>query len=319
MGDPDKANDPFLSNQGPVKGDRTQQQAQEDARKKAKRETRNKSADMALAVTLPWIIFFISLCLFIFAYDDIQILVWIALVFFSLIAVLVMALGVLSGQPLYLGVGLLCVSAIVLASALGVYLDEEYLNRYGQLDGGTRYTNVNPTQNVSATADASVLSFMNFTFVDDRRTIGWVEDQEIACIAPVVVPPVYRQDMGYWATGINCCDMRSNFDCGAARDRGTLKAVVAVEDERYRKALKEAKAVYGISTNASDAMLLSFVEDPDGMIGGLWDQAIMVGLLASLIYLLVSVMAGLMLSRVLAGRPRKQGLAASAPSSSTAA
>mmetsp|Transcript_3595 Transcript_3595/g.9048 ORF Transcript_3595/g.9048 Transcript_3595/m.9048 type:complete len:326 (+) Transcript_3595:141-1118(+) len=308
MDDADKPNDPFLSNAGPVQGDRTQQQQQdEDAKAKArrKRESRDRAADLALAVTLPWIIYFVGVCLFLFAYDDIEILVWIVLTFFSIIAILVLALGVLTGQPIYLGVGLLSVAAIVLACSLGMYLDEEFLHEYGQLDSGTRYTSVNPAQNSSSTADGTVLSFINTTFIDDKRTVGWVEHQEIACIAPIVVPPVYRQDAGYWATGINCCDMRSNFDCGTARDRGVLKAVVAKEDDRFGKALREAQAVYNVSTNITDVTFLTFMEDPEGHIGTLWDQAVMVALASALVYLLVCVICGLMLSKVLARKPRR--------------
>lgn len=263
-----------------------------------KRPLRSRLTDVAVSIALPWLMFFLSICLFLFTYHDVPVLVWVVVGLCAALASSFTALGTLGKHSVFLALGFLCLAAIVVGTTIGMYLDSVYLQRYWRLENGVRYKDIDPTAPAGATSDAGIISFVNLSFVDDQRTLGFVGEDQINCVAPVVLPPEYTPRVEYWATGVDCCQKRANFDCGSAREPGPLRAVVAEQTPLFAKAVAMAGSVYG-TESAGEAQLMEFVSDPEGHLLGIWDEALMVALMAALMHLVASIVAGLLLARVL--------------------
>merc|ERR1719345_629019 len=84
--------------------------------------------------------------------------------------------------------------------------------------------------------------------------------------------------VAYWASGINYCEKRTNFDCGEARDGGEMLAVVQRDEDDlviYRKAIMEAISVYEL-TYTNSTQVVFFVNDVQEVLDNIWNEAISV-------------------------------------------
>jgi len=255
--------------------------------------------DVVVAIALPWLIFFVIVALFLFTYHDMAIIVWVLIVLCIALSLLFLILGMSVGLKSFIAIGLLCLGSTFVATTVGMWISDEYLERYYKFDD-SNLQSVDPTVAPDSKAqDVSVFNFINDTFIDDARTVGFVAGGDIYCVAPVSFPEKPDVAVQYWATGVNCCEQRSNFDCGAARDPEASSGVVADDyAEMYHKAILMAQAIHGLgSTNTS--RFVNIINSADAMQGGLWDEALSVGLSASIVDLAFSLGAGFMLWKVL--------------------
>jgi len=264
---------------------------------------RNRLADVTVSVALPWLVFFLILSLFLFAYHDMRLLVWVLVGLCVCLAGLFMTLGFYGRHPVFVAIGLMCLLSVSLATAVGSWLHSHYLVRYWELEKGSVYKDVDPLTEPELTTDAGIITFVANAFVDDSRTLGFVADGGIFCVAPVAVPPYYSDKVNYWAVGTNCCQSRSGFDCGSSRELGTLSGVPELAGPRYSEAVAEAAAVYGL-TSSQGAQLLSFADNPQQVITEMWDDTLTVALLAILADLVICCLAGVGMARLLQPQSR---------------
>jgi len=269
--------------------------------------------DALLAVALPWLTSALVLFLFLFAYQDLAVLVWAVIALCMGLSLLFLILGRSVNNLTFMVIGAMSLLCVVLASAIGLWLNDAFLVSYSWLDSSTELKDVDPTGGLSSHEEVGIFRFVAGTFVDNFRTLGFVAEGEIFCVAPVSLASssaAVNATIAYWAAGQNCCEKRSNFDCGAARE-SDLSTIAAVSAEQayswnqkselvyFRRAIAQAEAVYGVkSTNAT--RLLSFVKSPQEITGDLWDQALQAVLLSCMFFLIVSGTAGLLLGKFLA-------------------
>jgi len=206
---------------------------------------RSKATDAVILIVLPWLMFFLIACLFLFAYK-VRTLVWILVGICAALALLFVVIGAAARHQIFLALGFLCLAAITVSISVGLYVDDEYLAYHTKIDSGTEYKDVDPKADAGQLTDAGEVHFRNTTFVDNYRTLGFVEAGEMYCVAPIVLPPKYSSNVQFWASGHNCCDMRMNFDCRDAMDptEGKMKGVVQKDLNGFTKAIDEAKSVY---------------------------------------------------------------------------
>lgn len=259
---------------------------------------RSRFTDVTVTIVLPWLVFFLVLSMFLFAYHDMKLLVWILLGACLALALLFLSIGCAVRSGTFLAIGYLCLTSLLVGGTVGFWLDREYLQRYWELDEGNEYKDVDPMSDARETREAAVLHFASDTFVDDRRTIGFVAEGGIFCVAPVALPVHANASVEYWAVGQDCCEMRSNFDCGTARDLGAITAVAERPNDLYTKAIYEAASVYSLNSSAY-SKLVSFVNDPQVVIGDIWDEALTIALVAMMMDLCMCTAAGLVLTKIL--------------------
>lgn len=262
-------------------------------------QRRNKLSEIAIVVVLPWLLFFLVECLFLFAYGDMRILVWVLITMCTLLSLLFVFLGVAARHAMFLILGFLCLNAVVISCSVGLFIDGRFLQRFRELERGAEYASVNPLQSARATHDAGVLHFINDSFVDDRRTLGHVSSGSIFCVAPVGVQGDYSRTVEYWAVGFDCCEKRTNFDCGAARNLEAVTAVVephSFASELYARAIKQAESVYNI-TSSQHAQMMHFTANPAEVSNGFWEQAVNTAMLTGLMHLAFSIVVGVTILR----------------------
>lgn len=273
----------------------------------AKPKRNNNLKEVAIVISLPWLIFFLVICLFLFTYNDLAPLVWTLLLFCTALAFLFVGLGFSMRKRVFVALGLLCLSSVVTGTTVGLWLDSTYLAHYYVLEGGDELRDVVPTVAPPAGKEpASIYHFANGTFVDDMRTVGFVKEGRIYCVAPVSLPGAFDATVEYWATGQDCCERRGHFDCGTAREPGALVGVVAAASNRaarnyFDKAVEQAEDLYGAtSSNASGSpRLVAFVHSAAAVEADLWNEALSICLATSCLNFLTCCMAGLILAKVL--------------------
>lgn len=264
------------------------------------RPRRSRLSEIAIAVALPWLLFFLVECLFLFAYGDMRVLVWVLVSLCALLSLLFVFLGVAARHAMFLVLGFLCLAAVVVSCSVGLFIDGRFLCRFRELERGSEYTGVSPLRSARATHDAGVLHFVNGTFVDDRRTLGYVSSGRIFCVAPVGLEGEYARTVEYWAVGVDCCEKRTNFDCGSARDLQAVTAVVEPQSsasEAHARAIAQAESVYNL-TSSEHAQMTHFTSRPSEVSDGFWDQAMNTAMLAGMSHLVFSAVAGVAILRL---------------------
>lgn len=248
-------------------------------------ESRGHHRDIALSIALPWVMFSLLLLLFLF-YWELKCLVWCLVCLCGLGAVALVCLGMAARHGCFLLLGAASFASVLAAVIVGLHVNKEYLSYYRTVHNGSVHKSVDPSENAAGTADAGVLEFMPGTLVDDLRTIGFVAGGRIHCVAPVAKEGLYNQAVEYWASGVNCCEKRSHFDCGTAMelDLHSKMAIVSRPSKYFGQAVKEALSVYNLTTS-SDNLLVTFVHSPDQEQDGIWDSALHTILVAALVHL----------------------------------
>jgi len=251
----------------------------------SKYRSHNHNLDIALSIGQPWIMFSFLLLLFLF-YWELKYLVWCVVGVCGFGAVSLVCLGMAARHGSFLLLGAASLASVLAAVIVGLHVNEEYLSYYRTLHNGSVHKSVDPSENAARTVDAGVLEFMPGTLVDDQRTIGFVGGGSIHCVAPVAKEGVYNRGVEYWASGVDCCEKRSHFDCGTAMelDLHSKMAVVARPSKYFAQAVKEALSVYNLTTS-SDNLLVTFVHSPAQVQDGIWDSAVYTVLVAVLVHL----------------------------------
>jgi len=273
---------------------------------------RDRSNDVAVLAFLPWCVFCLLLLLFLYSYHDFSALVWpIVVVCFALSLVCVI-LGAAARHAIFLALGSLCLASSVFGASVGLHLNTEYLEYYWLLRKGPRYRDVLPLAHgaAAATADAGVIDFANGTFVDDRRTVGFVAGGHIYCVAPIAQhgqsASRARRWAEYWATGVDCCEKRLHFDCGDSREWDVRGGVAARPSKYVDEAIAQARSVYAVGSPPGAGRVV-FARVPEEVATGVWNEAFQIAMAAALLHLTACAAAGALVVRAEARREDWRG------------
>eukprot|EP00747_Dinoflagellata_sp_TGD_P161954 gnl/TRDRNA2_/TRDRNA2_179019_c0_seq1.p1 gnl/TRDRNA2_/TRDRNA2_179019_c0~~gnl/TRDRNA2_/TRDRNA2_179019_c0_seq1.p1 ORF type:complete len:299 (-),score=48.89 gnl/TRDRNA2_/TRDRNA2_179019_c0_seq1:75-971(-) len=261
--------------------------------------------DLLVIIVLPWLVFVLITCLFVFSYEEFRALVWALVTTCVLLSILFIAVGTIGKKSVQLAMGFLCFAAVAVAVATGMFIEGQYTKEYWRLDGGSEYDNLSPTEYGPAHKDATIINFAKGSFVDAQRARSYMHKGDVYCVAPISGPS-YSRSPAFWATGENCCGHSTEFNgneftCGDVEDQSARGGIVINENERYyRTAIRMAGATYDLSLNSTeDTILVAWTKDPDTVMNDLWSNAVLLVAVAALLHLVASGLATCFLSRVL--------------------
>lgn len=267
-----------------------------------------ESGLIVLLACLPAVEFALVVALFVFAYHDYQRTVWTSVGVCELKGVLLVLFGARRGRKLQTAAGLLVLSAVCAGSCIGLYIYDAFGSPYYTLSRGATYTNLDPLAKGSDHADAASITFTQDAFVDTERTLGYMKAGTVYCVAPVVGQK-YSNAPQYWAAGTDCCDQRANFRCGAT-GKPMAKTGVRILDDgdraEYLTAIRMAESVYSLSPTETGNYTLTWTVDTKRFADKYRRSSLVLLAAAASLYLLCSVVAGLLLRRILAERSRQQ-------------
>jgi hypothetical protein len=204
--------------------------------------------------------------------------------------------------------GILCLTAVVIALIVGVWAEVNALQEYGRLDRGGSYFNVLPSELAYGKDDATTLVFTNQTQVDLSRTYGYIyatsSSSHTYCVAPVGMSSSGTEKrVQYFAVGKDCCGFDTDFRCISANDNahaGIVLPQTVRNSAGYLAAIRGAEAFYGFKA-ADGYLLVNWMQNPVGYRDKLWNQAFYLFLIFGGVYLVISVMMGIALMPVVAG------------------
>jgi len=317
--------DPFLTNQGAavrVKGETKKSWL---ASVPHPMDFLNDFAIVLSLIMVPWLILLIIACLFAFVYHMLPIVVWIVVLFSAIFAVGLFLAGGGSpdGQPadrdsvdradrnnpfarkqyympsVYLVLGMLCMVATFFGTILGYWNYHTYMSFYWTYETNGVYTNLMPSEPAVAHADAGKIIFSDFTRVDTTRAAGY-KDGTVYCAAPILDDvPIAKVE--YWAVGTNCCSQRADFNCDDSWNPKAKSGMVVLESnpwipnnhDQYMNAVRLAEATFQI-ISAKEPIFVRWVAEPEVVQDDFYRSGIGFFLAEIFIYLLASVIFGLM-------------------------
>jgi len=169
------------------------------------------------------------------------------------------------GGMLYVVTGMLGVAS---GAMTGIYSHEAYIGPFLAISQGREYHDVIASSPAAAYADAGKIMFAESSVVDTSRSVGY-RDRRTFCVAPVV-DSGNSQDrtIHFWAVGLDCCNARGDFECGAADLYGSRGGVRLAPEgllenpyEDFKQAVLQAGAVYDLHVE-DEPIMVRWVEDP---------------------------------------------------------
>lgn len=201
--------------------------------------------------------------------------------------------------------GLLCTTAVLIGTVMGVYAAVKTLSEYRRLSEGASYFNVLPAEPAAGRMDGATFVFVNGTSVDQSRAFGYTDiyssSATMYCVAPVSQNGTTRLSISFWAAGTNCCESRGSFWCGEATTDGATGALMqpkaVQQSERFSRAISGAESAYGLSSPSH--ALVSWSSDPIAYRDSLWTSTVTLFVVFGGVYLVISMMIGFSLMPVI--------------------
>lgn len=197
--------------------------------------------------------------------------------------------------------GMLCAVACIVAFLICLFAFLRFMMEWNRIERGATYHKVYPSEQAATRNDATIITFAADSTIDVDRTYGyadaWSATGTVYCVAPVSASPSANERINYFAAGTNCCDERSNFQCGDARNQEAIGGIV-IKDiaDGYRKAIDGSSHAYGI-TVGTEFLLLRWTNDPVNYHEQLKHHTVVLLLVFSGVYLLLSCVAGLAINQ----------------------
>jgi hypothetical protein len=274
----------------------------------------NQQLAMAALIGVPWTIFAIISCLFVFAYHHYYLACWLVVLAFLMLAVIFMVLDSRrkQGGSWFLFLGLLSLFAIMFSSMFGTYNYWMHMFPYWSYDENRAYSNVLPTEPAEAHSDAGKIKFSHTARVDTTRAVGY-KSGSVYCVAPIL-DDTQLDRVEYWAAGVDCCPARGDFNCDDTWNPKARSGVVILDTsagdasvssgdtsvgfhlfkskrDMYVQSVREAEANFGL-TSADYPLFVRWVGDPQQIQDDYWRSGVGFLVATICIYLLISVIAG---------------------------
>lgn len=268
------------------------------------RKPRAKSFDLAVLVVLPWLIFSLVVGLYAFAFEDFQPLVYALVVASVLLGFLFLSVGSASSRPGQVALGMLVLTAVGVALPVGSRVQNRYMAPFWAVDSGAVYAQVDSSSPAALYTDSSVVSFRSGTTIDQRKSVGYMRQGIVYCVAPMMSISESASVPEFWAVGRNCCGLRGSFDCGDANlTSNSTRRISGVrwfrDAETFTEAVRMAVSTYGMGVLLphQSVVLLRPTADPPQYKLNLWTEALATMAAASGVHLAGSIGAGLLLVR----------------------
>jgi len=146
------------------------------------------------------------------------------------------------------------------AFGLGTMIFDTYVSTERQATEGKHFVGVSPFSHASGFRDAGTLEFTPKAVVDESRAVGY-KSQSSYCVAPIVTSTVSDAPIQFWAVGVDCCNSRASFSCGAYDAVPLYGTVIAppvnppttnwswdTEYEQYHRAVRMASSDFVTNT-----------------------------------------------------------------------
>jgi hypothetical protein len=148
-------------------------------------------------------------------------------------------------------------AALVLGSALGLFIYDAF-GYYAFIYSNTRtYRNVVVSQPAASVADAGHVIFAPEAYVDQTKAVGYAgADGTRYCVAPLR-DLVNTTRVEFWAVGKGCCEWQGGFKCDAAADADARGGIVVFQGpgyfmpstrEYYTRAREKAEAMFDLQS-----------------------------------------------------------------------
>lgn len=167
--------------------------------------------------------------------------------------------------PMYLYLSVLIIAGSTLGFAIGKNISDTYMVQYWAPVLRPHYENIAPVSPALAVADGGQITFAGGTNLDHNHALGLSVPLSGSryCVAPIVGSDA-GAEVNFWAGGKDCCNHRGEFVCGDASEAGVTSGMVftdstsetAWELAAFRKAVKQASAVYGLETAEKPVVVL---------------------------------------------------------------
>jgi hypothetical protein len=153
----------------------------------------------------------------------------------------------------------------VLGYGLGDSSYSSFMKPYYELTNLNTYTRIDPTTwQGSQLMDAGMIQFKTGSKLQLKTSMGFKND-DIYCVAPVVLNNTTPDHYDFWAVGTNCCSGHvPDFQCGEYSNpmaRWGLRVMDEEARDMYRLAVKEAEAAFNLK--APHPIFMHWMVDPE--------------------------------------------------------
>lgn len=244
----------------------------------------------------PFTMFVVVNTMFTFVYSQNQLIVWVTVGGCAGMGFLMLLLPNKrpEGPLFYLQLGLLCVIAVGVGSIVGYFNWHRNMSHYDAYDGQRIYHNVIPSESALAHLDAGKIYFTADAKPDLTKAVGYKGGSRY-CVAPIVDSRAHTQKSGeFFAAGVDCCQARGGFTCGASGDYKAHSGLVYLDDDlvaKFRKAAEQTASAFG-TVVSKDAIFVDWVKDPNKAGNVLLNSGITFFVMTIVVYLTLSIIAG---------------------------
>lgn len=249
---------------------------------------RSRDYDLFALTLIPWFAFGVVLTSWCLLSPTKKWFWYTALILCAVIGLIFVCLGVTEGRRgakyhynyhywnVHLPLGTLTLIAVAVAWFLASLLYDQYMEDYWRIEDGASYSNVDPSISTVVYPDATIWEFKKESFIDTERSVGFMDEDKVYCVAPVTSEK-YSDDPMYWAVGIDCCDQRGGFAChtqdkGQKHDEddptGQGYLMEDTSEHQFGDAIRMAQAVYKLKPSKNRILLrwtYDAVADKDNM------------------------------------------------------
>jgi len=204
-------------------------------------------------------------------------------------------------------IGFLCLAALAAGWLVGILYDSAYMDEYWRLHQGATHKNVKANSlGLTDYSDAAVIEFAAGTFIDTDRAVGYMDQGEVYCVAPVT-GTTFSDSPVYYAAGENCCHARSQFTCAKAEPaKGKILTAIVMkrdEDDSYLAAIRMAKSVYQLKGETKTRTPLKFVDDVETYVNELWHDAFICIVCIAVVESFICMLTGIVIRNLLRDPP----------------
>eukprot|EP00933_Yihiella_yeosuensis_P080549 TRINITY_DN9399_c1_g2_i6.p1 TRINITY_DN9399_c1_g2~~TRINITY_DN9399_c1_g2_i6.p1 ORF type:complete len:300 (+),score=44.86 TRINITY_DN9399_c1_g2_i6:126-1025(+) len=247
-------------------------------------------SDFVVLGLLPWLVFTLTICLFVYAFKDFEPLVWGLSASSLFLSLLLVVLAYSAQRPVQVSLGWFLFISVLAAVPIGVMIESQFMKEYWRIQSGASYRQVSAREPSHTFRDASVIEFDETATVDVNRSLGFKKGGSYFCVAPVYSGgKAFPSKPQFWAAGMDCCDARRGFTCAEA-GISTAKTGLVIDDspKLYMKAAKMAHSVYGLGPVEGSPIFMLWTEKPEKFVTYLWSSAMTLVTVAVSIHLMVA-------------------------------